>query len=119
MLVVMGTTASIGVIIVWASECIAFIRYYCWLRKFRDASPDAQTALPPRYNRWHPQPDQYPWHAHRMLLADWRLIPAVVGLIGCFCIIFIFSTASWWHDGDVTLKRLATAYAGVSCICAD
>ncbi len=93
---------------VWLSQCIAFLRYYHWFHALKK-----KDILPGEFNRWDPQPDLYHWHKYRTVLASMRTIPAWCGLVGCFLIVFVFSSARFWN-GQVTFTNFATAYAGVS-----
>lgn len=110
MLATMSTVASIGGLTVWSSQCLAFLRYFFWLRTLKKRG-----ILPPEYDRWSTttKPPQYKWHNYRMLLAKIQPLPALVGFITSFFIIFIFPSATWWN-GDFKNTKLATAYAGVS-----
>jgi uncharacterized membrane protein len=38
--------------------------------------------------------------------------PAYLGLLGCFLITFVFSTATWW-DHTITAKKVIAAFLGV------
>lgn len=105
----MSTIGSVGGVVVWAAQCLAYIRYYHWFHLHKK-----NKLLSAKYNRWNPQPDQYPWHKARPIFADFQPILAWVGLVGCFCIVFVFSTATWWN-GEETFEKVATAFAGVSC----
>jgi amino acid transporter len=106
LLVIMSTTASIGGILVWGSQCLAYIRYYHWFHSFKE-----RDILPEDYNRWEPR-NGYRWVKSRMFMASWQPLPAYLGLICCFLIVFVLSTATWWN-GNITFKKVATAYAGV------
>jgi yeast amino acid transporter len=88
---------------VWASQCLAFIRYYGWLRQWYRQLPDY-------YDRW--APPRLEWQTKRPLLSSGQPIVAWVGLIGCLLIVFVLSTARWWN-GSFTIGKFATAFAGV------
>ena len=101
----MTTTGSIGGMLVWASQCLAFIRYRAWFRLFKDDLKDVH----PRYDIWaHNNKERY-----MSILSSLQPLPAYFGLTATFLIVFVFSTATWWPHNP-TLKKVATAYAGVS-----
>ena len=89
---------------VWASQCLAFIRYYRWLRQWVGQ-------LPEYYNRW--ATPRLEWQTKRPFLSSGQPIVAWVGLVGCLLIVFVLSTARWWN-GSYTVGKVATAFAGVS-----
>jgi hypothetical protein len=62
------------------------------------------------YNRWESSGDI---KRYSSLLAYFQPVVAWLGLLGCFLVVCIFSTASWWN-GDITFKKVAVAYGGVS-----
>jgi yeast amino acid transporter len=111
LLTIMSTASSIGAVLVWASQCLAYIRYYHWFHDHKK-----RKILPPEYNRWVPQPDVYPWHRSRPFLASLQPIPAWIGLIACLLVVFVFSTANFWNGEHITFTKVATAYAGVSVL---
>ena len=100
--------------LVWASQCLAYIRYHHWFHDHKK-----RRILPAEYNRWNPQPDVYPWHRSRPFLASLQPVPAWIGLIGCLLVVFVFSTANWWNGKHITFTKVATAYAGVSVLVSD
>src|ERR1700730_953650 len=104
----MSTTGSVGGVLVWASQCLAYVRYHHWFHDHKK-----RRILPPEYNRGDPRADLYPWHKSRSLLASLQPIPAWLGLIGCLLIVFVFSTADWWN-AVLSFKKVATTFAGVS-----
>ena len=99
----MTTVGSVGGVMVWAMECIAFIKYYEWLSTF-------QTQLPPHYNRDSRELD---WQKKRPFFSSAQPYVAWAGLVGCFLIVFVLGSASWWN-GDVTAVKVTAAYVGVS-----
>lgn len=111
LLTVMSTASSISCVLVWASQCVAYIRYHHWFHDHK-----RRRILPPQYNRWVPQPKVYPWHKSRTFLASYQPIPAWIGLISCLLIVFVFSTARFWDGKHITFTKVATAYAAVSVL---
>jgi amino acid permease len=111
LLAIMSTTSSITGVLVWASQCLAYIRYHHWFHDHKKRG-----ILPAEYNRWNPQPDVYPWHKSRTLLASLQPVLAWIGLIACVLVVFVFSSANWWKASNRTFTKVATAYAGVSVL---
>lgn len=101
---IMTVTGSVGGVMVWASQCLAFIGYYRWLRKW-------VSQLPEYYDRW--ATPRLEWQTKRPFLSSGQPVVAWVGLIGCLLIVFVLSTARWWN-GSYTVGKVATAFAGVS-----
>lgn len=52
------------------------------------------------------------WKAYT-LLANFQPVPAVLGFIGCFLVVFVFTSAIWW-DSNAKFTKVAAAYAAVS-----
>ena len=115
-----------GCLLVWASQCLAFIRYRIWL-----ASIPTQTAksIPQlntiyrtnihhenltgdhiRYNRAARTKD--PAH-FSSLLTHFQPAVAWIGLLGCLSIVLLFSSANMWN-GTITVEKVAAAYVEVS-----
>jgi yeast amino acid transporter len=107
LLAIMSTTSSITGVLVWASECVAYIRYHNWVHNHRK-----RRIL---YDRWNPQRDTYAWHKSQTLLASLQPVPAWIGLIACSLVVFS-SAANWWKVSNRTFNKVATAYAGVSVL---
>jgi amino acid transporter len=108
LLTIINTASSIGGVLVWASQCLAYIRYHRWFHDHK-----RRKILPPEYNRWDPQPSVYAWHQSRTFLASLQPIPAWIGLVACLLVVFVFSTANFWNGKNITFTKVATAYAGV------
>jgi hypothetical protein len=104
----MATIGSSGGLIVWMSQCAAFIQYRRWLFLHKDKLTDDYL----KYNRWEHTGNEKRYNS---LLAYFQPVVAWLGLLGCFLIVFIFSTASWW-DGKITFQKVAVAYGGVSLL---
>ncbi|PYH92925.1 amino acid transporter [Aspergillus ellipticus CBS 707.79] len=96
---VISTSSSTAIMIVWASICVAFLRYYYWLKKY-----DAYLLQSgrPEFARGSPE------YAPRGSLFVLQPLQAWIGLIGCIAI-FAFSSATWW-DGHATVTEVAMAY---------
>ena len=124
----MSQTGSVGCLLVWASQCLAFIRYRRW--------SVIKTLLPSAFYSYLHKPDNYRLEIHQenltgafakydrgttvnkhdqftSVLCYFQPAVAWLGLIGCLSVVLVFSSASWWN-GNVTAKKVAVAYAGVS-----
>ena len=124
----MSQTGSVGCLLVWASQCLAFIRYRRW--------SVIKTSLACAFRPYLHQPDYYRLETHQenltgafakynrgttvikhdqftSVLSYFQPAVAWLGLIGCLSVVLVFNSASWWN-GNVTAKKVAVAYAGVS-----
>jgi amino acid transporter len=100
----MSTTGSVGGLLVWASQCLAFIQYRKWLHIHRSKLLGRYL----KYNRWQTEGNE---NRYDSTLSFLQPAVAYFGLIGCLLIVLIFSSANWWST-DVTVKKVAIAYAG-------
>lgn len=102
---VMSTSVSVSVVFVWGVVCLAYWRYYLWNKKHQKHLDG------PRYGRYSRQ--KYSGLGVPTFLA--RLQPgiAIFGFIGCFLIVYIFTTAVWW-TGKPQPKDVVAYYAVVS-----
>ncbi|PYI20669.1 amino acid transporter [Aspergillus violaceofuscus CBS 115571] len=96
---VVSTSASNAIMIVWAAICLAFLRYYYWLKKH---DPELRHSSRPEFIRDSPQ------YTPRGSLLVIQPVQAWVGLIGCVAI-FAFSSATWWGS-HATVTEVAMAY---------
>jgi hypothetical protein len=64
-----------------------------------------------RYAPWAEDNQTYYWS----ILGHIQPFPAYLGFIGCFLMVFVFSTATMWNH-DFTAKKFFIAYAGVSTL---
>ena len=124
----MSQTGSVGCLVVWASQCLAFIRYRRWsvikaslasaIHSYLHQPDNCRLALHQenltgafaKYNRGNTvnKHDQF-----TSVLSYFQPAVAWLGLIGCLSVVLVFNSASWWN-GNVTAKKVAVAYAGVS-----
>jgi amino acid transporter len=102
LLEIMNVSASVACLFVWGTQCLAFIRYYAALSKHRKALAETY----PEFNRWASTSQS------STFLAGLQPFPAWGGLIGCFLIVFIFTSATWW-DTPRTFSKVAVAYGAV------
>jgi amino acid transporter len=110
LITILTTTGSIGGVLVWASQCLAYIRYHNWCRVHKSTIKSLMRSNDryARYYRWDNNNKKH-------YLSVWgptQPVPALLGLISCFLIVFVFSTATWW-DHSATAKKVAVAFAGI------
>lgn len=98
----MGST---GCLCVWASQCLAYIRYHSWLGAHRNNVRQTY----PRLYRWGDES----LAQSRSFGAYFQPAWAWFGLIASLAIVFVFNSASWWH-GHTTTNEVIAAYIGVS-----
>ena len=118
----MSTSASVSCLLVWASQCLAFIRYYAWLVLLYGISTsralnvcdirlrkhkDSIAQIYPEHNRWRSTSQA------STILGGLQPVMAGLGLIGCLVIVFVFTTATWWST-PVDFSKIAVAYGAVS-----
>jgi yeast amino acid transporter len=106
------TIGSVGTVLVWASQCLAYIRYWFWLNSHKARLADLRLSEPTlwqKYDRWMPN------NSERYQSLLWEMQPglAFAGLTFCLLTVFLFSTATWWN-GDFTALKFFTALGGVS-----
>jgi hypothetical protein len=110
----MITIGSVGTVLVWASQCLAFIRYFNWMRRHRTDLLALQQDDPDTYAHYNRESlntkDRF-----YSLLSPMQPVPAYLGLLMCCLTVFIFSSATWWQTHP-TGKKIAVAYAGVSIL---
>lgn len=116
-----------AVLIVWACECLAFIRFYhwfvwrfsCWIFAIltRILSPSIyqhrhylKREKVPHVQRWSEEDDEYPYRSHRQPLT------AYLSLLGCIFVSLVANGAALWN-GFHLLPFLAS-YLTVSEYCA-
>ncbi|PWY64181.1 amino acid transporter [Aspergillus eucalypticola CBS 122712] len=96
---VISISSSTAIMIVWAAICLAFIRYYYWLKKCE-----------PRL-RYHNRPEYIRLSEDYIAKGSLHILQplqAWIGLIGCITI-FAFSSATWWSR-TATVTEVAMAY---------
>ena len=118
----MSTSASVSCLLVWASQCLAFIRYHAWsvlIHESLDFSSanvcnirlskhkDSIASVYPEHNRWRETSQA------STFLGGLQPVIAWFGLIGCLVIVFVFTTATWWST-PVNFSKVAVAYGAVS-----
>ncbi|KAL2867546.1 uncharacterized protein BJX67DRAFT_352567 [Aspergillus lucknowensis] len=85
---ILAQMSSVGVIIVWACEALAFIRYYHCIRRHRTVLEHQKV---PQVRRWCDESyDDYPYRSHG------QPVLAYVAFIGCLFILFVANGASVW-----------------------
>ncbi|KAF7502286.1 hypothetical protein GJ744_006165 [Endocarpon pusillum] len=99
---IMAISGSVSGLIVWASLCLAFIRYEYWLRMHKDSLHGAHYR---RYNQWDRTVRE-----SSTFLGYFQPVVAWAGLAGCLIVVFVFSSAMWWN-GVIRFRKVASAYA--------
>lgn len=105
------TIGSVGTVLVWASQCLAYMRYYYWLRLHQNSlttlrGQDANYWR--KYDRWMKQnPDRY-----YSILSELQPAVAYFGFASSLLIVFVYSTATWW-EGGFKARKFFVAYGGV------
>jgi len=96
--------SSSGIIIVWACECWAFIRFYHCIYKNKKALKDVS-----HVRRWDYsfEDDDYPYRSH------WQPYSAYIALASCIFLLVIANGAYLWNG--VRLQAFASAYLGPIC----
>lgn len=101
---VMSGIATAGVVLVWASQCIALIRYRKWLWANRSELIGAYAA----FDHFNNENDTIPFNSR----VGWtQTAPAWIGLSFCILIVFVFSTASWWNHKEEKDSDIPAAFA--------
>ncbi|KAG4442062.1 hypothetical protein IFR05_002456 [Cadophora sp. M221] len=98
---VLVAVGSVGCVLVWASQCLAFIRYNKWLSIHRHELVGLHME---RFQRW-------PQTGFSSYAASLQPIPAYIGLISCLVIVFVLNSVSMWNGDQLRLKAL-TVYLG-------
>ncbi|KAF4629738.1 hypothetical protein G7Y89_g8404 [Cudoniella acicularis] len=98
---VLVSVGSVGCMLVWASQCLAFIRYNRWLSKHRLELTGEHMA---KFQRW-------PQTGFSSYAASLQPLPAYIGLIACLLIVLLLNSVSMWDAQQLKLKAL-TVYLG-------
>jgi yeast amino acid transporter len=81
--------ASVGTLLVWACECLAFIRYYHCISTHREALEREGIS---QVRRWSEKdPDDYPYRG------SGQPFVAYAALTGCVFVLVIANGASLWN----------------------
>lgn len=104
---IMSGIATVTTVLVWSCQCLAFLRYYRW--SVDSGSLEADTLTVARLSMHRTKLKGNTWGCFDRFqnynasapfsstLAYFQPLPAILGFIGCFLTVFIFSTASWWN----------------------
>ncbi|KUJ18808.1 uncharacterized protein LY89DRAFT_505325 [Mollisia scopiformis] len=88
---------SVSCVLVWASQCLAFIQYNKWLWKHKQRLRDHQTMN--RFDRWHPR-------GFSTYLVSLQPFPAYAGLISCLIIVVVLNAISMINGEKLLFKAL-------------
>ncbi|CAJ2504035.1 Uu.00g114290.m01.CDS01 [Anthostomella pinea] len=90
---VLAEMGSVGVLIVWACECWAFIRYYHCINKHKDELKEHNV---PHVRRWDDEHEHdYPYRSNG------QPVLAYLALASCLFILFVANGASLWNGFHV------------------
>ena len=99
----MSVSSSVSCLLVWASVCFAYLRYWFWFRQHKD-----------HISERYPEHDRLGLQSQaRTLLAPLQPLQAFVGVIGCLVIVFILTTAVWWTK-PAQFRDVASTFGAVS-----
>ncbi|CEJ81248.1 Putative Pc22g16190 protein [[Torrubiella] hemipterigena] len=87
---ILSTMATNSVIIVWAFECLAFIRYYHCLERHKEALQEENVA---QVDRWGPD---YPYRS------PFQPIMAYLALAGCVFVLVVANSSLMWKGFHLT-----------------
>ncbi|RYO75201.1 hypothetical protein DL766_007078 [Monosporascus sp. MC13-8B] len=85
---VLGNMGSNGVIIVWACECVAFLRFYYCIKRHRWILQERRV---PQVRRWIYEDRDYPYRSHLQPFTGY------MALIGCLFLLFVSNGAFLWN----------------------
>ena len=121
---------SNGVFIVWACECVAFLRFYYWqvIQKGVSLSRSPDNYLPcrsikrhrvalqeqriPQVRRWVTDDDDYPFRGYR------QPFTAYMALLGCLFLLFVCNSAFLWkeiHPEPFLSSYLIVSFSQYAC----
>ncbi|KAH8697603.1 putative proline-specific permease [Talaromyces proteolyticus] len=83
---ILAEMGSVGVLIVWSCECLAFIRYYHCITSHRAALEEKKV---PQVRRWDRH--DYPYRSHG------QPVLAYIALTGCIFVLIVVNAASLWN----------------------
>jgi hypothetical protein len=115
---IMSGIATTSIILVWASQCWAFIRYRRWYASLsklisyswvlnRDRLSKHPHELHGAFAQYHSEQISNGPLSHLQPFLAW------LGFIGCFLTLF-FSTASWWQWGKPSARDVLATWTVVS-----
>jgi amino acid transporter len=104
---ILSAIGSVACLLVWASQCLAYIRYHRWLGQNIPHLQNGEENIR-RLNRWGKNSAAQ----DSSLGAYFQPVWAWFGLISCLAIVFVFSTAIWW-TGTVSKIPVIAAFIGV------
>ncbi|RYP16514.1 hypothetical protein DL765_005075 [Monosporascus sp. GIB2] len=85
---VLGNMGSNGVIIVWACECVAFLRFYYCIKRHRSILQERRV---PQVRRWVYEDRDYPYRSHLQPFTGY------MALVGCLFLLFVCNGAFLWN----------------------
>ncbi|KAF4827276.1 Arginine permease CAN1 [Colletotrichum tropicale] len=89
---ILAQMGSAGVVIVWACQCLAFIRYYHCIDKHRRALESRKIA---QVQRWNYERSDYPYRSHGQPFL------AYMALISCLFLLLVSNGAALWKSFNI------------------
>lgn len=97
----LNTAASLMALFVWGCECLAFIRYWHWMKKYSGEEGLLEQSFP-HLNRFkRAEGGQKRQGIASTLLGRFQPVPAYFGAFGCFAIVFVLPTALIWDNKPI------------------
>lgn len=94
----LNTAASLSALFVWGCECLAFVRYWHWMKRHSGDGELLDESFP-HLNRFkRPEEGQNKQGIASTLLGRLQPFPAYFGLFGCFAIVFVLPSAFLWDN---------------------
>ena len=119
----MVAIGSVGCVLVWASQCFAFIRYNKW-QVVSEVLVTKNCELMALYRLWKHKRrlkkvpalnkfDRWPRKGFSTYLGSLQPIPAYVGLISCLLVVLVLNSVCM-YNGEKLLFKALVIYLGVS-----
>ncbi|KAF9872800.1 amino acid permease [Colletotrichum karsti] len=99
---ILAQMGSAGVVIVWACQCLAFIRYYHCIDRHRHALESRKI---PQVQRWNSENRDYPYHSHGQPFL------AYMAFISCVFLLLVSNGAAVWKSFN--LLPFLSAYLAI------
>ncbi|CZR51483.1 uncharacterized protein PAC_01359 [Phialocephala subalpina] len=104
--------ATVAIVLVWASQCLAFIRYRRWY-EYPSLTILSLTLIRLYLNRDHLNGELANYSYEKIssgALSYFQPFLAYFGFFGCFTTVFVFSTANWWYSKKPTASNILVTF---------
>ncbi|KAH7026588.1 amino acid permease-domain-containing protein [Microdochium trichocladiopsis] len=98
---VLGSMGTAGVFIVWACECLAFLRFYYCIKRHHGALELARVS---QVRRWNYEDNDYPYRSHG------QPFTAYMGLAGCLALLVVCNMAYFWKQPKFHVEPFLSNY---------